>query len=440
MLGSRRSHAPLVFAREIPDTPREVLVNTAVTDKANAALDVRSATARRAAHVIAHDQEALAVAAELADEFAREAALRDRERRLPWAELERFSASGLGGITVPRRYGGAGVSFATLARVFELLCAADPALGQIPQNHFGILNVIDIIGSPAQKQRFFAEVLAGKRLGNAGPERHTRNTTEVDTRISQGPHGLRLNGRKFYSTGALFAHWIPAKVLDPEGRLVLAMVARDSPGLSVIDDWSGFGQRTTASGSVLFADVPLAPEAILPMWQAAAQPSLSGPVSQLIQAAIDAGIAQAAVRDTVAFVRERARPWIDAQVEHASDDPYVIRDTGQLHVELHAAQAVLERAAQQLDTIAAQPITAESVAQASIAVAKAKALTTEIALAAAEKLFELGGSRAVLAEDNLDRHWRNARTHTLHDPVRWKYYAIGNYELNDAPPRRHSWI
>jgi alkylation response protein AidB-like acyl-CoA dehydrogenase len=52
-------------------------------------------------------------------------------------------------------------------------------------------------------------------------------------------------------------------------------------------------------------------------------------------------------------------------------------------------------------------------------------------------LFELAGSQATLAEHNLDRHWRNARVHTLHDPVRWKYHAIGNYYLNDEnPPRR----
>jgi len=403
-------------------------------------IDAISVSERAPAHVIADDAEALEVATALAADFVREAAVRDRERRLPWAELARFSASGLGGITIPREYGGAAVSFRTLARVFAILCAADPALGQIPQNHFGILNVIAIVGSAAQKRRFFGHVLAGQRLGNAGPERHTRNTTDVDTRIVRSAGGLAITGRKYYSTGALFADWIPAKVLDPEGRLVLAIVARDSAGLTVIDDWNGFGQRTTASGSVLFEQVPVTEDALLPMWQAATQPSLAGPVSQLIQAAIDAGIARAAVEETVSFVRERARPWLDAQVERASDDPYVIRETGRLYTELHAAEAVLERAADRLDQIAAQPVTEDGVAQASIIVAKAKALTTEIALRASETLFELSGSRAVLAEDNLDRHWRNARTHTLHDPVRWKYYAIGNYELNGTKPRRHSWI
>ena len=163
-------------------------------------------------------------------------------------------------------------------------------------------------------------------------------------------------------------------------------------------------------------------------------------MSQLIQAAIDLGIARAAITDTISFVRERSRPWIDAKVERNSDDPYVIADIGKLSIELHAAEALLRKAGRVLDEVSAAPIDAPAAARASIAVAEAKVLSTELSLLASEKLFELAGSRASLAEFNLDRHWRNARVHTLHDPVRWKYYAIGAYRLNGTLPARHSWI
>jgi alkylation response protein AidB-like acyl-CoA dehydrogenase len=63
-----------------------------------------------------------------------------------------------------------------------------------------------------------------------------------------------------------------------------------------------------------------------------------------------------------------------------------------------------------------------------------------LTLLTASKLIELGGSSATLARHNLDRHWRNARTHTVHDPVRWKYHAVGNYWLNGANPPRHGAI
>lgn len=391
---------------------------------------------------IASDAEALQAARELAAVFADGASERDRERRLPWDELDRWSESGLGGMTVPREYGGADVSYATLAEVFAILCAADPALGQIPQNHFGLLGVLREIGSESQKRRFYGEVLTGARLGNAGPERRSETSQTIlqgTTRLTGTAQGLRLNGQRFYATGALFAHRVPARALDDQGRSVQVWTPREVRGLRIVDDWSSFGQRTTASGSVVFDNVPVAPEDVLPIWQLADRPGLYGPTSQLIQAAIDQGIAEAALADAIAFVRQYARPWIDSGLEHATQDPYIIQDVGRLQIDVHAAREVLLEAGRTLDAIAARPLDAEASARASVAVAEAKVLTTEIALEASQKLFELAGSSATRAKHNLDRHWRNARAHTLHDPVRWKTHLIGNYHLNHVLPARHSW-
>ncbi|KTC20019.1 MULTISPECIES: SfnB family sulfur acquisition oxidoreductase [Pseudomonas] len=392
------------------------------------------------AKVLRNDAEALEAAHELAAAARLQAARRDQQRKLPWAEIEQFTRSGLGSISIPREHGGPDVSFATIAEVFRIISAADPALGQIPQNQFGILQQVKNTGNERQKHLLFKSVLDGWRIGNAGPERGSKNTLELKARaVRQGDHFL-LTGQKFYSTGALFAHWVAVKALNDDGRQVMAFVRRGSPGLRIVDDWSGFGQRTTASGTVLLNEVPVDAELVLDNWRQADSPNIQGAASQLVQAAIDAGIAEAAVADAISFVRERARPWVDAKVDRASDDPYVIADIGRLTLELHAAQALLGRAARVLDEVNAAPIDAAAAARASIAVAEAKVLTTEIALQASEKLFELSGSRATLAEFNLDRHWRNARVHTLHDPVRWKYHAVGAYHLNATLPARHSWI
>ncbi|WP_426428657.1 SfnB family sulfur acquisition oxidoreductase [Pseudomonas palmensis] len=392
------------------------------------------------AKVLRNDAEALEAAHELAAAARLQAARRDQQRKLPWAEIEQFTRSGLGSISIPREHGGPDVSFATIAEVFRIISAADPALGQIPQNQFGILQQVKNTGNERQKHLLFKSVLDGWRIGNAGPERGSKNTLELKARaVRQGDHFL-LTGQKFYSTGALFAHWVAVKALNDDGRQVMVFVRRGSPGLRIVDDWSGFGQRTTASGTVLLNEVPVDAELVLDNWRQADSPNIQGAASQLVQAAIDAGIAEAAVADAISFVRERARPWVDAKVDRASDDPYVIADIGRLTLELHAAQALLGRAARVLDEVNAAPIDAAAAARASIAVAEAKVLTTEIALQASEKLFELSGSRATLAEFNLDRHWRNARVHTLHDPVRWKYHAVGAYHLNATLPARHSWI
>ena len=392
------------------------------------------------AHVLRNDNEALQAAHALAAVAREHAAKRDQQRKLPWSQLEAFTQSGLGSISVPREFGGPQVSYVTLAEVFAIISAADPALGQIPQNQVGILNLIQSTATHAQKEQLFSSVLQGWRIGNAGPERGSKNTLDLKARITTDGDEVIINGQKFYSTGALFAHWIAVKALNEDGKQVIAFVRRGTPGLRVVDDWSGFGQRTTASGTVLLNDVRVDADLVVDNWRINESPNIQGAVSQLIQAAIDLGIAREAIADTISFVRERSRPWIDAKVERNSDDPYVIADIGKLHIELHAAEALLRKAGRVLDDVSAAPIDAPGAARASIAVAEAKVLSTELSLLASEKLFELAGSRASLAEFNLDRHWRNARVHTLHDPVRWKYHAIGAYRLNGTLPARHSWI
>ena len=393
-----------------------------------------------AAQVLRTDNEALEAAHTLAASAREHAGKRDQQRKLPWSLIEAFTRSGLGSISIAREFGGPQVSFVTLAEVFAIISAADPALGQIPQNQVGILSLIAATATQAQKEQLFSSVLQGWRIGNAGPERGSKNTLDIKARIIADGDDFAINGQKFYSTGALFAHWIAVKAVNDEGRQVMAFVRRGTPGLRVVDDWSGFGQRTTASGTVLLNNVRVEAEQVVDSSRLNDAPNIQGAVSQLIQAAIDLGIARGAIADTLSFVRERSRPWIDAKVERNSDDPYVIADIGKLHIELHAAEALLRKAGRVLDEVSAAPIDAPGAARASIAVAEAKVLSTELSLLASEKLFELAGSRASLAEFNLNRHWRNARVHTLHDPVRWKYHAIGAYRLNGTLPARHSWI
>ncbi len=388
---------------------------------------------RDLANLIESDEQALHIATELAAHFKQHSAVRDRERRLPHAELEQFSQSGLWGISVPRAFGGAGVSNVTLAEVIRLIAEADASLGQIPQNHFYALEVLRVNGNPEQQARLYAEALAGARFGNALAELGTKTAHDRSTRLTRDGQGYRISGRKFYATGALYAQRIPTSVIDENGVQQLAFVPADSEGLTVIDDWSGFGQRTTGSGSVVFDDVYVQAADVVPFQSAFERPTTVGPLAQILHAAIDTGIARAAFEDALQFVRSRSRPWIDSGLEKAVDDPLTLNSFGKLSVRLYAAESLLNRAGVFVDRAQADS-NAENVAAASIAVAEARAISTEISLAASSTLFELAGSQATLAENGLDRHWRNARVHTLHDPVRWKYHAIGNYYLNEQNP------
>ncbi|AJE44439.1 SfnB family sulfur acquisition oxidoreductase [Streptomyces nodosus] len=389
------------------------------------------------AYVIADDTEALAVAAELAADFRTGAAERDARRRLPDAELERLSASGLLAVTVPADHGGADVRAATLAEIFRLLAAADASLAQIPQSHFVYVNVLRRQGTDEQQKFFFGEVLRGKRFGNAQSEAGTRHVQDIRTRLARRPDGsYLLDGVKHYSTGALFAHWIPVLARTEDDNLHVAYVPRDAPGLTVVDDWDGMGQRTTAGGTVRLESVPVPAHRIVPHHLTFRGPQLHGALAQLLHAAIDAGIAFGALAEAVEFVRTKSRPWFESGFGTAAEDPLLIQRFGELAIRVRAADALLAAAARSVDAARAD-LTDDSAAEASIAVAAAKVTAAEAAVDIGSALFEVSGTRSALDSLGLHRHWRDARTHTLHDPSRWKVQHIGRHVLNGTRPPRH---
>lgn len=371
------------------------------------------------AHVIRSDAEAIAIARELAQEFAKEASLRDQERRLPLQEIQKYSQSGLWAINIPKAFGGAQVKYRTLAEVVKIISSVDSSLGQIAQNHWAFVEHLRLDATPEQQKFFFELILKGIRLGNAFSEKGSKTVADLTTKIHKTEQGYEINGEKFFATGALLAHWIPIVAVDAQGRSFAAIVPRDTTGVEIINDWSGFGQWTTASGTVRLQNVFAREEYVIPVYQAFERPTPAGAIFQFIQAAVDAGIARGAIQETIQYVRQHSRPWIDSGLEKATDDPYTIANIGDLKIRLRAAEA--------------------HVAEATLLVAETKVLTTEIALLATNKLFELSGTRSTLSELNLDRHWRNARTHTLHDPVRWKLHLVGNYYLNGVELPRHAW-
>ncbi|AZO48882.1 MAG: SfnB family sulfur acquisition oxidoreductase [Mesorhizobium sp.] len=412
-------------------------VSNVKTDRAAAAVPPVARPAEPA-HIIKDDAEAIAVAQRLAAEFVKDSSRRDRDRVWPVAELDQFSQSGLWSINVPKAFGGPEVSYATLAKVIEIISAADSSIGQIAQNHLGVVAAIRTVSDKDQQAVLFPEVLKGTRFGNAFSEFGSKRAADFETRFTDAGDHVVVNGQKFYSSGALLAHLVPIVALDDEGRAWYAIADRGAPGLTVIDDWSSFGQRTTLSGTVIIDNVKVPKTHLVPGYKGYDKPTADGAIFQIIQVAVDTGIAQAAIDETVQFVRTKSRAWIDSGVDNAWDDPYTIQAIGDLTLRLHAAQALLEKAGHAIDTAVAEP-TAETVAHAQVVTAEAKILSTEIAIAATNKLFELAGTRSTLAEHNLDRHWRNARTHTLHDPVRWKYSILGKYFLNGEKPPLHAW-
>jgi len=299
-------------------------------------------------------------------------------------------------------------------------------------------------GGEQQRKDLLSAVLAGVRFGNAESEAGSPTLDQIQATLTPDGEDFVLDGEKFYCTGALFAHIVPVLAKGPGGGHYVAYVPREADGLDIVDDWAGMGQRTTASGTVRLTGVRVPAAAVVhrdPLFEG---PQTFGAFAQLMHTAIDVGIARGALTETVSFVQTRSRPWFETGMTRAADDPLLIQRIGELAVGVRSAEALLTEAGRVLDQAEnawqASRLDERLAAEASIAVATAKTVADRVAVDTAAALFEVSGSRSAADSLNLDRHWRNARTHTLHDPVRWKVQHIGRWTLNGTPPPRHGLI
>ncbi|HEV2572348.1 SfnB family sulfur acquisition oxidoreductase [Methylocella sp. CPCC 101449] len=401
---------------------------------------VASAPAKPSVHIISSDAEAIDVVERLAASFRTNAIARDQKRILPREEIEALTQAGVFGIAVPKEHGGADVSAATVAKVFRILSAADPSIGQIPQNHFCWVPTV-AKGTAEQAAFFFKRFLAGDRIGNAHSEDTKRRPNDYVHDLRKVEGGWRITGRKYYSTGALFAQWIPFTAhFDKDGRheAFIYFVDAAGSGIELIDDWDGMGQRLTASGTTIFTDVFVPDHHVFPMLPPGADGRSYSLNAGLIHAAIDLGIADEVLADAAHYIRENNRPWTGNPNAHW-EEPFVVREFGKFGVKVRTAALVLEAAAGKIDHARAHP-SEQAVWEARLAVADARLLCSEAATHIADQFFLLTGARATLGKYGLDRHWRNARTHSLHDPLRWKEFHLGNYYLNGQLPPPGSYL
>jgi SfnB family sulfur acquisition oxidoreductase len=385
------------------------------------------------AHVIRSDGEAIEIAHEVASRLAAGAVARDQERRLPTAELDELSVSGLLAITVPRAQGGAEVAIETVIEVFRIISTADPAIGQLPQNHFVFAEAIRQDGSEEQRDYFFTQILSGARLGNAQAERNTGSALDLRTRLLPRPDGtFRLDGTKYYCTGALLAQWIPVAAIDALGRGVLAYVRRDALGVDVLSDWNPMGQRVTFSGTAHFKDVTVPPLQVIPHWRIFERPNTFHSFGTLLHAAIDAGIARSALQDAAFLIGARKRPRLGAPVATSLEDPLLLARFGELTTSLHALEAYLAAAARLHDE-ANRDLSEHTAAEAAAAASGVKAFAEDVTIEISSEIFALIGSASTDEGLDLHRHWRNARTHTVHDANQWRYHGLGLYALTGRP-------
>ena len=366
--------------------------------------------------------------------IAEAAAEREAVRELPYALVRQIAEAGLLTFRIPRAYGGPGGTVRDVTRFLIDLAAVDSNIAQALRPNYGFIDSLLAGDDEAARQRWFGRLLGGEILGNGGLERGGAHGATAARILREGDH-YRVNGTKYYSTGALYADWISSIALNDDGKETHFIVPRGRAGVELIDDFETTGQRLTASGTTRFANTFVAADELRHQAFPRDRRNPIAPSYQLILAAVEAGIARNALDDAVRYAQQFARPIRHSNADASVDDPYVRETVGQIAAQAYAAEATVLRAAEALDTAWAEDLDNEALTRASIEVAQAQYFAVAAALAASELAFDVGGASATDKRHNLDRHWRNARTVANHNPRQWKAGVVGAWYLkHEAPP------
>lgn len=384
------------------------------------------------------DAQAIAVAKEIALEIAAIAADPTQNGQLPRRQAQLLSESGLTAIGVPKAFGGLGASVETIVETVRIISVADGGVGQLLQIHNVMLRGI-FSGYPDDiRDRLIRDVLAGKRFGNALAEVGGKNKFALKTRVERRADGkLILNGSKFYSTGSYLAEWISLTAASDDGGAGV-LLNRNTPGLTLVDDWEAFGQKNSVSGTVIFDNIELDEDFVSRRKGPMKRTGLTFP--QILHAAIDTGIAEGALSAAVDYLNHHARPWVESGVDQASQEPHIIKQIGEYAVALRGAQSLLRDAARVFDQHELDPDNKELQDELILSVATARAHSDAASLKISSDIFSMLGASSSLSKWNLDRFWRNARVHTTHDPIRWRLHHVGNYYLNGVDPGEYTAI
>jgi Acyl-CoA dehydrogenases len=381
-----------------------------------------------------------AAALDRADRVAAElratAAERDRANRPPRDEIELLRRNDLLQVQEPVEYGGDGLSYAQAAQITRRIARGDTSIAHLVGYHYAQTRIAHLFGTPEQADEL-SRRNAEQKLFWGGVQNPRGGSKLVLTRDGDG---FRLNGRRSFASGASLGDYLSVTALY-EGELVFIALPGGREGFKPLGDWDNIGQRLTDSGGVEFQDTRVERAEILgpdPITGRTFTPyqTLVTPHWQLAFVNFYIGTAEGALDEALDWTRRYAAPWETSGVERATDDPYILQTVGELRSEIRAAALLADRAGEALQAAldTGPSLTAEQRAEAAVAVYEAKYLTTKVSLAAASRLFEIQGARATTSAYGFDRHWRNLRTHTLHDPVAYKAREVGDWTLNRRAP------
>ncbi|HLT68241.1 MAG TPA: acyl-CoA dehydrogenase family protein [Microbacterium sp.] len=374
------------------------------------------------------------------ERIAQGAAERDRSGQLPYDEIAALAKAGFGAIRVPVSHGGSGASLPELFELLVDLATADSNIAQALRAHFAFVEDRLVAEPGPARDAWLERFVAGELVGNSWTEVGAVTVGDVITKVTPDAEGgFRINGTKYYSTGSIFADWLDTYAERTDtGKRVIAAVNRHQEGVELADDWDGFGQRTTGTGTSTFTDAVVDEENLIDFDTRFAYQTA---FYQQVLLVVLAGSARAAEREFAAEVRKRTRTFSHAAANRASEDPQLLQVIGEVSSAAFVATAAVQRVSDALQAAHDSAIALRSGEigidedeaandAAELASAQAQVALTPLVLNAISHAFDSLAASGTSTSKNLDRHWRNARTAGSHNPWVFKARLIGDLSVN----------
>jgi alkylation response protein AidB-like acyl-CoA dehydrogenase len=366
---------------------------------------------------------------------------REQDHELPRAQVRELLDAGFGRLRIPVEEGGDGLDLVEFADLLVDLAAADSNLPQVFRGHVAWVEQVLSLPAGEHRSRWIARLVAGELVGNSWSEVGDGVTGHQQTVVTTREGRTSVSGRKYYTTGTIYADWTDATarrpLADGTHEVVTVLVPVRAPGVTVSDDWDGFGQQLTGTGTLVLDDVEVAAEDVAPFTDRFRYQTA---LYQLVLLAVQAGIAAAVERDTAHEVRARTRSYTHGLAPLVRHDAQVLSVAGEISSTAFTARALVRAAAQAVqgaaDTASLPGTEADRTAnvEAEIRTAQAQVVLSESVPRAATLLFNTLGASGTSRARALDRHWRNARTVASHNPVIYKQRIVGDWSVNGTEP------
>ncbi|MFC9131525.1 acyl-CoA dehydrogenase family protein [Streptomyces sp. NPDC057099] len=379
----------------------------------------------------------LRVARETADDLATDAVAREQAGKPPFDEVSRLRESGLLTLLVSAELGGGGADWPTAHSVVRDISAADGAIGQLLGCHYFLSWSARFLTEPALAARVERRSAAEQWCWGGGVARQ-----DLPLALARTTAGYVLDGRQSYATGVLVADRLVVRAVRPDtGEPFAVVVDPARPGVRIDGDADPFGQRLAAGGSVEFDGVVIAAHEVLGSLSAdedvlSPLTALASPVGRLLSVQLCLGMAEGVLAEARDYSRSGHSPWHPDWPVGSPQDPQVLTAYGELTVLTRSASALTDQAqeAVQRGLMCGEDITYEEYAEISVLVAMAEAAASKAAQETTARALDIIGVRSASARLGFDRFWRNARIHTLYEPVTHRLRDVGDYFLNGAHP------